>query len=219
MFDDPSSRNREPGINPATEAPGATRKGKRPSPPGASPACSTCARLIALLNELKGAKFAGSGTALPMVHARHLEFGEQACERVIRIKVWKWLGTEREDYLRPETLFRPTKFDAYRNEGPPRPLPARKVDPHSPADAAEERRRKEAYDRITPERRAAGISYARHAIWQTEKTLDEARMYLKGPFGNVVTAAKRDVDALSKKLEELRIELAFLEAGKEEETG
>jgi uncharacterized phage protein (TIGR02220 family) len=37
-------------------------------------------------------------------------------KRVIDNKVEKWLNTDREDFLRPDTLFRPSKFESYLNE-------------------------------------------------------------------------------------------------------
>jgi hypothetical protein len=41
-----------------------------------------------------------------------------ACE-VVRAKTREWLGTPMERYLRPETLFNKTKFDAYVQEVAP----------------------------------------------------------------------------------------------------
>jgi hypothetical protein len=150
-----------------------------------------------------------------MIHARHIECGEEACERVVRVKVWKWLGTDSEDYLRPETLFRPTKFDAYANERPPSVVRMMPYDPHSPADMEAKRvRREKVYGRISPERRTAGISYCRHTMREIEADLARLEFIGRREGQEESSAVKRD--ALSKKLEELRGELAFLEAGKEE---
>jgi uncharacterized phage protein (TIGR02220 family) len=38
------------------------------------------------------------------------------CKRVIDIKTGQWLNTEHDKYLRPQTLFRASKFDGYLNE-------------------------------------------------------------------------------------------------------
>ena len=37
-------------------------------------------------------------------------------KKVIDNKCYQWLGTEQEQYLRPETLFRPSHFESYLNE-------------------------------------------------------------------------------------------------------
>ena len=40
------------------------------------------------------------------------------CKRVIDVKVSQWLGTDWEKFLRPQTLFTPSHFEAYLNESP-----------------------------------------------------------------------------------------------------
>ena len=37
-------------------------------------------------------------------------------KKVIDNKCYQWMGTEQEQYLRPETLFRPSHFESYLNE-------------------------------------------------------------------------------------------------------
>ena len=148
--------------------------------------------------------------ALPIWHT---ERGVETCERVVRVKVWKWIGTKWEDYLRPETLFAPTKFDGYANETMPRPT-GRKFDPYSPADQDERAKLHEKVGVISPERRAAGVNFLEHTITETEKKLDA--LLAAGVGGGVAAretfASQRDT--LSKKLEELRVELVFLKIGR-----
>ena len=43
-------------------------------------------------------------------------FSVEDCKKVIDIKAGQWLNTEQAKYLRPETLFRPSKFEGYLNE-------------------------------------------------------------------------------------------------------
>lgn len=43
-------------------------------------------------------------------------FTEADCTEVIANRVARWQGTDQAQYLRPETLFRPTKFESYLND-------------------------------------------------------------------------------------------------------
>ena len=43
-------------------------------------------------------------------------FSVEDCKKVIDTKAGQWLNTEQAKYLRPETLFRPSKFEGYLNE-------------------------------------------------------------------------------------------------------
>lgn len=43
-------------------------------------------------------------------------FTEEDCKTVIDKKVNEWKGSEMDQYLRPETLFRPSKFEGYLNQ-------------------------------------------------------------------------------------------------------
>ena len=51
------------------------------------------------------------------INARFKEgFTVDDCKKVIDKKVNEWKGTEMDQYLRPETLFRPSKFEGYLNQ-------------------------------------------------------------------------------------------------------
>ena len=233
---DPASREDEPRKKSSVDAPDSREGG---APPGASPprgglqeprskpgrgkgptskaeagACEDCGRVVSLLNELSGRKFGRESAALLNLHARHREFGVEACERVVRVMVLSWLGTEWEEFLAPTTLFRPTKFERYLNKRPPAAPPDRTFDRNSPTDVAELNRRMEMLARISPDRRAACLSYLRHSIAEVEKDLDKATARSQGP-AYLSMGASVDVDRLSSRLEELRAEVKFLDAGKE----
>ena len=64
--------------------------------------------------------------------------------RVIDVKAMEWMNTDREKYLRPETLFG-TKFEGYLNQRPER----RKMDPIEIARAMDEAERRNASDEGT----------------------------------------------------------------------
>lgn len=64
--------------------------------------------------------------------------------RVIDIKAMEWMNTDREKYLRPETLFG-TKFEGYLNQRPER----RKMNPIEIARAMDEAERRKGYDEGT----------------------------------------------------------------------
>lgn len=71
------------------------------------------------LNAATGKKFLPKGKNLTFVTARikdgyHLD----DFKRVIDLKCSQWKGTSQDKYLRPETLFNETKFQAYVNESP-----------------------------------------------------------------------------------------------------
>lgn len=54
-----------------------------------------------------------------MIRARFADgYTLEDFKHVIDVKISQWLGTEQERYLRPETLFRPGKFESYLNESP-----------------------------------------------------------------------------------------------------
>lgn len=88
--------------------------------------CETCASVVHYMNQAGGTKFIGRGAYLDMLHARHQEFGADACRQVCRAKAWDWIhspqakeryaakrGDDMAQYYRPETLFRPRKFPQY----------------------------------------------------------------------------------------------------------
>lgn len=67
------------------------------------------------LNTLCGRNFRDTETNLSIISARLNETGVTAGEvcKMIRRQVLKWKGTDMEEYLRPETLFRASKFETY----------------------------------------------------------------------------------------------------------
>ncbi len=74
-------------------------------------------RVIGHLNQLTGKKYRTSAGNRSLIHARYKEgWAWEDFEKVHRIKTKEWLGTEREKYLRPITLYNPNKFESYWNE-------------------------------------------------------------------------------------------------------
>jgi uncharacterized phage protein (TIGR02220 family) len=78
-------------------------------------------QVIAYLNERTGSRFkAGTGNTAKLINGRLTEGRSlEDFKTVIDNKVAAWAGTDRAQYLRPSTLFRPGNFEAYLNE--PRP--------------------------------------------------------------------------------------------------
>jgi uncharacterized phage protein (TIGR02220 family) len=73
--------------------------------------------IIDYLNEKAGTKFKVIQSVRGQIDERFKEgFTLDDFKTVIDKKVADWKGTEYEKYLRPSTLFRPSKFDAYLNE-------------------------------------------------------------------------------------------------------
>lgn len=52
----------------------------------------------------------------PIIARLNNGFTESDCLKVIANRCQKWLGTEQDEYLRPETLFRASKFEGYLND-------------------------------------------------------------------------------------------------------
>lgn len=82
------------------------------------------AKVIAYLNEKAGTAFKPVRANLDLVRARVAEgFSRADIRRVIDRKCAQWKGTEREQYLRPKTLFAAANFGSYAGEvdtpGPP----------------------------------------------------------------------------------------------------
>jgi len=108
-------------------------KTKTVRPLNAGPSCVECHAALEELNRQTGRHYTGSGEGLRMLHARHQEHGMPAVLRVIRVKVGAWMQSPKwSKYLRPETLFRPTKFDSYLNEPDPVALRAHDALPPLP---------------------------------------------------------------------------------------
>lgn len=78
------------------------------------------AEIVDYLNEKAGSKFkASTDSTRKGINARLTEgFTVEDCKRVIDDRVRRWKGTEQEQYLRPSTLFAPSKFEGYLNAAP-----------------------------------------------------------------------------------------------------
>lgn len=76
--------------------------------------------VIAYLNEKTGSSFKPSTQSTrSQIQARLKDgFTVEDCKRVIDDRVRRWKGTEQEQYLRPSTLFAPSKFEGYLNAAP-----------------------------------------------------------------------------------------------------
>jgi len=79
---------------------------------------TSCAReIIDYLNLKTGKKFKYGESHLNAIIPRLKDgFTVEDCQKVIDVKASQWLNTENDKYLRPETLFRASKFDGYLNE-------------------------------------------------------------------------------------------------------
>lgn len=66
-------------------------------------------RCLEYLNEMTGRKYKTSKDLV----ARLKENSEDDVKTVIRYKAEGWMGSAQQQYLRPETLFRKSKFDSY----------------------------------------------------------------------------------------------------------
>lgn len=75
--------------------------------------------IIKYLNTKTGRRFSSSNKAVREVINGRVRDGytEEDFYKVIDNKCAEWLGTEHEQYLRPSTLFAPSHFDEYLNQG------------------------------------------------------------------------------------------------------
>jgi len=79
-------------------------------------------KILDYLNKRTGKNFKPVQSNLDEILARLKEgFTVEDCQKVINTKVNQWLHTENDKYLRPQTLFRASKFDSYLNEREPPP--------------------------------------------------------------------------------------------------
>lgn len=69
--------------------------------------------IIAYLNEKAGTRFKPVESNLKFIKARLKDNSIERLKAVIDLKVKEWRGTKMQPYLRPETLFNATKFEAY----------------------------------------------------------------------------------------------------------
>ena len=78
------------------------------------------AEIVDYLNEKTGSSFkASTASTRKQIGARLKEgYTVEDCKRVIDDRVKLWKETEWEQYLRPDTLFRPSKFEGYLNAAP-----------------------------------------------------------------------------------------------------
>ena len=72
--------------------------------------------IIIYLNEKAGTGYKIIESNLKFVRNRLKDYSVEEIKEVIDKKVIEWKGTTMEKYLRPETLFNPTKFESYRNQ-------------------------------------------------------------------------------------------------------
>ncbi len=82
-----------------------------PRKPKTKSSSHEASEVIGLLNELAGKKF--KNVLRPDLEARISEYGVTRVKEVVEHKVKEWKGTDMGQYLRPETLFNRTKFEAY----------------------------------------------------------------------------------------------------------
>ena len=79
--------------------------------------CAEADEVIDYLNMRTGSKYRHSESARKNIRARLREnFTVQDCKDVIDKKCVEWMGTEYEQYLNTETLFRPSHFEKYLNQ-------------------------------------------------------------------------------------------------------
>jgi uncharacterized phage protein (TIGR02220 family) len=77
------------------------------------------AEIISYLNEKTSSRYRNTESTKKLIRARMDEgFTKDDFFTVIDNKVKDWKGTEWEKYLRPDTLFRASKFQGYLNEKP-----------------------------------------------------------------------------------------------------
>jgi len=76
--------------------------------------------IISYLNQKTGKEFRANTKATTKLIEARLNDGYSVDDfkKVIDNKCAEWLGTEQEQYLRPETLFAPSHFESYLNQKP-----------------------------------------------------------------------------------------------------
>lgn len=82
------------------------------------PITASCNEVIDFLNQVAGTQYKHSETSRKPIRARLNDgFTVDDCKRVICNRWKAWRGTEWQQYMRPDTLFRPSKFEGYLNAG------------------------------------------------------------------------------------------------------
>lgn len=103
----------EPKGEPRTEQPKKSKKAKE------TKADTEASEVIVYLNAKTGSAYKASSKAnISVIRARLNDgYTVEDCKRVIDTKAGQWLNNpDMVKYLRPETLFRPSKFESYLNE-------------------------------------------------------------------------------------------------------
>lgn len=95
-----------------------TEQPKKPKKAKETKADTEAGEVIDYLNAKTGSSYRATTEAnIKPIRARLNDgFSVEDCKKVIDIKTGQWLNTEQSKYLRPETLFRPSKFEGYLNE-------------------------------------------------------------------------------------------------------
>ena len=93
-------------------------KAHKPKKAKETKADTEAVEVINYLNAKTGSKYRATTSAnIKPIRARLNDgFSVEDCKKVIDVKTAQWLNSEQSKYLRPETLFRPSKFESYLNE-------------------------------------------------------------------------------------------------------
>lgn len=79
---------------------------------------SQCDEVIDFLNEIAGTKYKHKEASREHIRARLNDgFTVEDCKQVVRSRWKAWRGTQYQQYMRPGTLFAPSKFEGYLNAG------------------------------------------------------------------------------------------------------
>lgn len=82
-----------------------------------SPENEAADRVITALNQQAGKRYRLTENNRKPIKARMADgFTEADCLHVVANRVSRWKGTEQDEYLRPETLFRQRNFEGYLND-------------------------------------------------------------------------------------------------------
>lgn len=71
--------------------------------------------ILNYLNEKAGTRYRAVESNLRLIRGRLKDYTVDELKKVVDNKVRDWKGTNMQQYLRPETLFRATKFESYMN--------------------------------------------------------------------------------------------------------
>lgn len=79
------------------------------------PSNDECLEILNYLNEKAGTRYRAVESNLRLIRGRLRDYTLDDLKSVVDNKVKDWKGTAYQQYLRPETLFGPTKFESYLN--------------------------------------------------------------------------------------------------------